>query len=63
MEEDKPPFFVFTINEQLLADKPYYEFHMGNTGVPDDVVICILESWLRAVKDHYYENIRAGMKF
>ncbi|HLC32661.1 MAG TPA: hypothetical protein VJJ82_02450 [Candidatus Nanoarchaeia archaeon] len=61
--EDRPPLFLFAISEQFIADKPHYLINMENTGIPDDAIICMMESWLRAIKDHYFENIRSGMKF
>lgn len=61
--QGKPIFFGLMIRPQIIDGKIRYFIQSDNNAVPDEIVLSMVEAWLRNVKDEYHKNIRAGMSF
>jgi len=58
-EENKTqPLFALGIRPQLNADGTVagYQVQSQSMGLPDEIVITIVENWLRMVKENYHKK-------
>lgn len=63
-KDDMPIAFALMIRPYLDIDgKVRYLIKSNTREIHDEIVLSMVEAWLRGVKDEYYKNIRAGMSF
>jgi len=58
-KDDKtPPLFALGIRPQLNPDGSVsgYQVQSQSMGLPDEIVITIVENWLRMVKENYHKK-------